>query len=384
MRRFVQFTVGAAVLLTASASAFSKDTLTVGEQLGANEYLQSNNGNYRLYMQGDGNLVLRDAASNALWGSHTEGKGAVRVKLLGDGNLMMYGSASQTVWATGASSKGAVRALLRDDGNFVLYTSSNVPVWRTNTAQTDGGTTPPPSSGGISRVGTSQVWDPDGLAVTIVKPAKTQAGDLMVLALHKTDGTLPFKLAGWTRRAECYKEDNGYQCLTIADCTTFDGNFCTRFKNQYRGLDLAQVIFTRTATATEPSSYSVQMTKSGYVQHPGWAILTTFRGANTSSPVRDWAHKGCDNDSDSLFPAVDGRKGDMLLLSQSFDDFVSKETFGAPNGMTTYGYVGNSDETGFLYGATLTADGSTGVRRTNGPGGSGCKDALISITIKPQ
>ena len=384
MRRFVQFTLGAAVMLTVSVSAFSKDALNVGEQLGANEYLQSNNGSYRLYMQGDGNLVLRNAASDALWTSRTNGKGAVRLNMKGDGNLVMYTSASQTVWATGTNGKGATRAFLRNDGNFVLYTSSNVAVWSTNTAQSDGDTTPPTTSGGISHVGTNQVWDPDGLAVTIAKPAKTQAGDLMVLALHKTDGTVPFRIDGWTRRAECFKEDNGYQCLTIDDCTTFDGNFCTRFKNQYRGLDLAQVIFTRTATAKEPSAYSVQMTKTGYLAHPGWAVLTTLRGANTSAPVRDWAHKGCDNDNDSLFPPVDGRKGDMLLLSQSFDDFVSKEVFGAPNGMTTYGYVGNSDETGFLYGATLTADGSTGVRRTNGSGGSGCKDALISITIKPQ
>ena len=384
MRRFMQFTLGAALLWAASVSAFAKDALNVGEQLAANEYLQSNNRSYRLHLQGDGNLVLRDAASNALWSSRTNGKGAVRLNMKGDGNLVMVTAASKTVWATSTNGKGATRARLRDDGNFVLYTASNVAVWSTNTAQSGGGTMPPPGGGGISRIGTTQVWDPDGLAVTISKPNNTQAGDLMVLALHKTDGTLPFQVAGWTRRAECYKEDNGQQCLTIADCTSRDGDFCTKFKNKYRGLDLAQVIFTRTAAVNEPSSYSVKMTKSGTIEHPGWAILTTLRGANTSSPVRDWAHKGCDNDNDSLFPSVDGRKGDMLLLSQSFDDFVNKETFGAPNGMATYGYVGNSDETGFLYGAILSADGPAGIRRTTGPGASSCKDALISVTIKPR
>lgn len=236
----------------------------------------------------------------------------------------------------------------------------------------------------ISHIGTTQIWDSDGQGLKIAKPSNTKAGDLMVLVLHRTDSTLPFQVNGWTRRAECYKEDNGYQCLTIADCTTFSGDYCTRFQNKYRGLDLAQVVFTRTASSSEPSSYSFNMTKEGYNAHPGWAILTTLRGANTSSPVRAWANKGCDGDVDSLFPSVDGRKGDMLLLSQSFDDRVSKETFGAPNGMATFGYIANSDESGFLFGSVLTDDGPTGVRRTNGPGASSCKDALVSLTIKPQ
>ncbi|MBK8971019.1 MAG: hypothetical protein IPM37_06480 [Hahellaceae bacterium] len=81
---------------------------------------------------------------------------------------------------------------------------------------------------------------------------------------------------------------------------------------------------------------------------------------------------------------MDGRKGDMLLLSQSFDDRVNKEVFGAPSGTSTFGYIANSDESGFLYGAVLTSDGQTGVRRTSGPGASACKDALVSFTVKPQ
>ena len=192
---------------------------------------------------------------------------------------------------------------------------------------------------------------------------------------------LPYAVHGWTRRAECYKEDNGYQCLNVTDCTSSSGGFCTRFQDKYNGRDLAQVVFTRTASASEPASYSFNLNQDSD-GHPGWAILTTLRGANTSSPVRAWANKGCD--ADSLFPSGVGRKGDMLLLSQSFDDAVSKDTFTAPSGMATFGVVGQSDESGFMFGGILTQDGPTGVRRTNGPGASGCKDALVSLTIKPQ
>jgi hypothetical protein len=240
-----------------------------------------------------------------------------------------------------------------------------------------------PAMAAISHIGTTQVWDSDGQGVKVAKPANTRAGDLMVLVLHRTDDVLPFAVSGWTRRAECYKEDNGFQCLKVVDCTTTSGSFCTRFQSQFTGRDLAQVVFTRTAGSTEPASYSFNMNQDSS-GHPGWAILTTLRGANNSSPVRATANKGCDGDDDSLFPSVDGRKGDMLLLSQSFDDAVSKDKFGAPNGMATFGYVANSDESGFLFGGILTADGATGVRRTNGSGASACKDALVSVTIKPQ
>lgn len=376
MRIMQGFFISAALVLMGSGNVFAKDTLQLNERLAVNEYLQSNNGSYRFYLQGDGNLVLRNAASAVMWTASTQGKGGVSLNMQSDGNLVLANAAGQSVWSSASNGKGAVRANLADSGNFALYTAANSVVWSTN----NGGTTP---VGGIKHIATTQVWDANGQGVTVAKPAGTATGDLMVLFLHRTDDMLPYAVNGWTRRAECYKEDNGYQCLNIADCSSSSGGFCTRFKNQYNGRDLAQVVFTRTAGASEPASYSFNMNQDSD-GHPGWAILTTLRGANTAAPVRASANKGCDGDDDSLFPSVDGRKGDMLLLSQSFDDAVSKDKFGAPTGMSTFGYVSNSDEAGFLFGGILTQDGPTGVRRTNGSGASACKDALISITIKPQ
>jgi hypothetical protein len=374
----------AALLLIGSAYASAKDTLNSGERLNPNEYLLSANGSYRLYLQGDGNVVLRNAAGSSLWSSATHGKSGTRLTMQGDGNLVLYTSSGTAVWSTKTNGKGANRAVLQDDGNFVLYTSANNLVWATNTIQSGGGTGGGgQTGGGISHIGTTQVWDGDGQGLKIARPGNSKAGDLLVLALHRTDDVMPYAVSGWNRAAECFKEDNGYQCLTVADCSSSSGGFCTRFQSKYNGRDLAQVIFTRTAGSNEPSSYTFNMNQDSS-GHPGWAILTALRGANNSSPVRAWANKGCDGDDDSLFPSVQGRKGDMLLLSQSFDDKVSKDKFGAPSGMSTFGYVSNSDEAGFLFGGILSSDGETGVRRTAGSGASSCKDALVSITIKPQ
>lgn len=239
------------------------------------------------------------------------------------------------------------------------------------------------SSSAIQHVGTTQIWDADGQNIKITRPSGTKAGDLLVLVLHRTDDHLPFEVSGWKRAAECYKEDNGYQCLNVSDCTTKSGNFCDRFQSKYTGRDLAQTIFYRTVGSSEASSYTFNLNKDT-TGHPGWVILTGLRGANTSDPVRSWKNRGCDGDPDSLFPSVYGKKGDMLLLSQSFDDAVSQSKFGAPDGTTAFGYVSNSDEAGFLFGGVLSADGETGTRKTHGDGASSCKDALVSLTIKPR
>ncbi len=251
---------------------------------------------------------------------------------------------------------------------------------------------PPPSGTSISQVGTTKVYDYDGQGLTIARPSGVVNGDLMVLILHRTDDYLPMRVDGWTRAAECYKRDNGYQCATAADCTSWsaNGKFCNSFGSYYQyGQDLAQSIFYRTAS-NEPSSYRVDLNQdtSG---HPGWAILTALRGAATTNPVRAWTHKGCDSNSDSKshFPSVYGQAGDMLLLSQSFDDNVAQSAFGAPSGTTLFGFInGDSgpepDETGYLFGKRLTSTGYTGEMVTSGVGGSGCKDALVSLTIKPR
>lgn len=548
----------AVLMLCLANLTLAASTLSVNQQLTSNQYLSSDNGKYRLYMQGDGNLVLRDwATRDSMWSTGTHGQGGIRVKMQSDGNLVIRNSSGSAVWSSKTARSGAVKLVLQDDGNLVLYTSSGRPVWASDTVVDSGpggddgngstgdntamvnvlnqiralngtiildwdntididsdytvGQSAPlwlnafaeanidawlvtgngntsriesavvsavssanesywknllrnkayygeatgtkedkyaliigsrdkatfmlvddasaniddfnvvtsgkgymyrprngyalyeellghlnnflkqlqdnanagSGSGAIEHIGTTEVWDSDGQGVTVSRPSGTRAGDLMVLILHRTDDHLPFEVSGWNRAAECYKEDNGYQCLNVSDCTTRSGSFCDRFQGKYRGRDLAQVVFYKRAGSSEPGSYRFNMNKDSS-GHPGWAILTTLRGANTSDPIRDTANRGCDRNADSLFPSVYGRKGDMLLLSQSFDDAVSQSKFGAPGGMSTFGYVSKSDEAGFLYGAVLDKDGETGERKTSGEGASSCKDALVSVTIKAK
>jgi hypothetical protein len=116
-------TVTRTVTVTSSGASGG---LSVGQQLNANQSLSSPSGQYKLYLQSDGNVVLRNAA---LWSSGTNGKGGTRLVLQSDGNLVLYTASGSAVWATGTNGKGGTRLLVQDDGKLVLRTASGSVVW---------------------------------------------------------------------------------------------------------------------------------------------------------------------------------------------------------------------------------------------------------------
>lgn len=109
------------------------DQLPVSTQVVAQEDLTSRNGNYRLVMQGDGNLVLY-STKRAIWSTRTNGYGLSRLVIQGDGNLVIYNFASgKPVWSSRTNGLGASRLILQNDGNLVIYDPSSKPIWATGT-----------------------------------------------------------------------------------------------------------------------------------------------------------------------------------------------------------------------------------------------------------
>ena len=226
---------------------------------------------------------------------------------------------------------------------------------------------PPVNNGDdIFHVGTEESYRKGD--IIIKSHRNTKVGDLLVLFLHRTDG--PVKkdsFDGWTFLAKCEKHPTSF------------GKNSTNCDHDGKNTDLGQTALYRVATSNGEKSFDIDMSGS----KPTWAILTTLRNANVNDPMRDAETRGYDKTSKSRFPSVDGKKGDMLLMSQSFDDKTSESRFQAPHEATQFGYVYGSDETGFLYGKVLTKDGRTGDQTTKGSGDSSSKDAMLSITIKP-
>ncbi|MCC7288966.1 hypothetical protein IT414_01055 [bacterium] len=108
-------------------------TMSSSQSLGANQALVSQDGRYRLIMQGDGNLVLY-SPSRAIWSTRTSGKPSTRLDIQGDGNLVLYGNDGRYYWASWTQGRQLGFLNMQNDGNLVLYDSQGRPIWSTGTS----------------------------------------------------------------------------------------------------------------------------------------------------------------------------------------------------------------------------------------------------------
>jgi hypothetical protein len=112
------------------ASGAVNNRLNGGERLNPGQFIQSPDRQYRMIMQGDGNLVLY-RGNTPLWASNTRAANST-LEMQGDGNLVVYAPGHIAVWASGTFSQYS--ALIgQNDGNFVVYAPGNNPVWSTKT-----------------------------------------------------------------------------------------------------------------------------------------------------------------------------------------------------------------------------------------------------------
>ncbi|MEM9455133.1 MAG: hypothetical protein AAGF11_13210 [Myxococcota bacterium] len=98
-------------------------------RLDINESLVSASESYRLTLQGDGNLVLRDlGTSSSVWHSGTYGQDGQTLYLQGDGNLVLRDGSGNALWWSGTGGTNANRLLVTESGDAVLLNGTNV-VW---------------------------------------------------------------------------------------------------------------------------------------------------------------------------------------------------------------------------------------------------------------
>jgi surface antigen len=138
------------VLIAAPASAqVGPDLgpqLNDGATMGPDQYLQSPGGQYRLYMQSDGNLVEYNAAGAPLWDppspTQTAGHPGAFAVLQGDGNFVVYPQAGPpALWASYTQNNPGDRLNLQDDGNLVIHSATGAPLWATMSGAVPRGST---------------------------------------------------------------------------------------------------------------------------------------------------------------------------------------------------------------------------------------------------
>jgi hypothetical protein len=114
---------GLAVAPHGAAAAAGGSILSPGQVLNPGQALHSPDGAYSLVLQFDGNLVLYDPNSKALWATYAFGGHVAAMQ--GDGNFVVYNAAGHPIWATSwlthrASTPGSSLAL-QSDANLVVY-----------------------------------------------------------------------------------------------------------------------------------------------------------------------------------------------------------------------------------------------------------------------
>jgi hypothetical protein len=111
--------------------------LNGGESLRANspqDSARSCANNYRLVMQGDGNLVQYPVgAGAATWSTGTYNRGGVTAAMQGDGNFVVYAASGAPLWHTHTSGNPGAYLAVQDDGNVVVYTAANKALWSSRT-----------------------------------------------------------------------------------------------------------------------------------------------------------------------------------------------------------------------------------------------------------
>jgi hypothetical protein len=112
---------------------FTNDRLYPQNRRLGTDRITSNNRQFQVLMQNDGNLVLyRNRDGRPLWASRTDGIAVDFCIMQSDGNLVLYGFNRNAVWASGTDGRPGSIAIIQDDANFVIYQPSQA-VWASGT-----------------------------------------------------------------------------------------------------------------------------------------------------------------------------------------------------------------------------------------------------------
>ncbi len=119
------------------------DTLENGGYLYQEDYLRSTNDAYYAFMQRDGNFVVYTSSDfspvNAQWSSNSTGKGQPPFRLImeDNGNLIIRDRNNVQIWSTHTAGKGAKphHLIMQIDRNLVLYDGYHQPIWASNTTK---------------------------------------------------------------------------------------------------------------------------------------------------------------------------------------------------------------------------------------------------------
>lgn len=121
------FALGFAMCMQSTTAG---DTLYPNTTLYMNQYIESGAGNFRLIMQGDGNLVMYRKDGTPRWSTGARGYNSI---MQWDGNFVLYSALRTSQWNTATDRNPGARLVVQDDGNLVIYAQDNRALWNIGT-----------------------------------------------------------------------------------------------------------------------------------------------------------------------------------------------------------------------------------------------------------
>ncbi len=111
------------------AHTVTPDRLVAGSTMRSGQWLTSLNGRYRLYMQGDSNLVVYDMSNGqALWWTGASAANGQAI-FQSDGNFVVYDGGMNPIYFTGTEGNPGAFMVLQNDGNLVIYSVDGRVLW---------------------------------------------------------------------------------------------------------------------------------------------------------------------------------------------------------------------------------------------------------------
>lgn len=208
-----------AALITSKANAqlnrnnwnFQQDRLEQDKTLRAGRQLISPNRSFVFIVQPDGNLVVYNRAAAgcgnlgcSIWSSGTAGRGITDIYMQGDGNLVLR-SGGNSIWdtKTGGGRFPPYRLQMQDDGNLVIYNSRRQSVWSSKSGVTNNENTMPTGAEAdrIANLRQNEVLlpgesivSPNGIYSFIVQ----KDGNLVVYRKTASDNCYPWGCSIWS------------------------------------------------------------------------------------------------------------------------------------------------------------------------------------------
>jgi hypothetical protein len=123
-------TINRMAAVVARFQSGTQGLLSADQQILPGEAVLSDNREFRLIFQADGNLVLFDERTGApRWATSTSSPRPGRALMQSDGNLVVFDAGGVPLWSSNTAGNPYAYLLLQSDGNLVIYSPDGAVLW---------------------------------------------------------------------------------------------------------------------------------------------------------------------------------------------------------------------------------------------------------------